>query len=180
MHFQRQIQTLVVAAFAVSGTALAADEPKLPPAPACTTPEHRQFDFWLGDWEVRDPAGKIVGRNRLASLHKGCVMAESWTGNGGFSGSSLNAYDAEKKRWHQTWADSGGGLLLLDGTWSGGRMVLAGDAPTEGKPGETASNRITWQPLPDGRVRQLWETSTDKGKTWTVAFDGYYTKVSSP
>jgi len=37
-------------------------------------------------------------------------------------------------------------------------------------------NRITWERLPDGRVRQLWETSKDSGATWSVAFDGYYTK----
>jgi hypothetical protein len=24
-------------------------------------------------------------------------------------------------------------------------------------------------------VRQVWESSTDGGKTWTVAFDGTYT-----
>ena len=36
--------------------------------------------------------------------------------------------------------------------------------------------RITWERLPDGRVRQLWESSKDGGTTWTVAFDGYYAK----
>ena len=36
-------------------------------------------------------------------------------------------------------------------------------------------NRITWTPLPAGQVRQLWETSSD-GKSWTVAFDGLYTR----
>lgn len=37
-------------------------------------------------------------------------------------------------------------------------------------------NRITWNPTAPGRVRQLWETSTDGGATWTVAFDGRYIK----
>jgi hypothetical protein len=30
--------------------------------------------------------------------------------------------------------------------------------------------------LPDGRVRQTFQQSTDAGKTWTVSFDGYYRK----
>ena len=34
------------------------------PAP-CSAPEHRQFDFWLGDWEVKGPAGKVAGRNMV-------------------------------------------------------------------------------------------------------------------
>ena len=37
-------------------------------------------------------------------------------------------------------------------------------------------NRITWSLMNGDRdyVRQLWETSTDDGKTWAVAFDGQY------
>jgi hypothetical protein len=167
---------LFVVAVAPAAPAIAADEPR-PAPPPCTTAEHRQFDFWLGDWEVRDPDGKVVGRNRLASLHKGCVMSESWTGSGGFTGSSLNAYDGDRGKWHQTWADSGGGLLLLEGGWGDGRMVLTGESTGAGKPAEVTVNRIAWQPLADGRVRQLWEASTDKGRTWTVVFDGYYTRM---
>ena len=32
-----------------------------PPPPACAAAEHRQFDFWIGDWEVRDPQGTEWG-----------------------------------------------------------------------------------------------------------------------
>jgi len=103
-------------------------------------------------------------------------MSESWTGAGGFSGSSLNVYNADRKKWHQTWADSGGGLLTLEGGLTDGKMVLTGEAVDAAKPGAVTLNRITWQPLPDGRVRQLWEASVDKGKTWKTAFDGLYTK----
>ena len=72
-----------------------------------------QFDFWLGDWDVRDPAGKLVGRNRITRVHGGCALEEQWSGNGGVTGSSLNAWDAERDRWHQTWVDNTGGLLQL-------------------------------------------------------------------
>jgi hypothetical protein len=158
----------------------AADEKPAPPAPAsppgCTAPEHRQFDFWLGDWIVQGPAGKILGENHITSLHKGCVLFENWTGTGGFTGSSLNVYEPARRKWHQTWVDVSGGLLLLDGEFSDGKMVLAGKS-APGANGVVAVQRITWTPLPDGRVRQHWETSTDDGKAWTTAFDGYYTKV---
>jgi len=163
-----------LALFPAAGTR--ADDSKPPTKPPCVAPEHRQFDFWLGEWEVRDPAGKVVGRNVLTSLHKGCVMLENWTGAGGFSGSSLNVFDADRKIWHQTWVDSGGGLLTLEGGLSDGKMVLTSEAVDADKPGQVTVNRITWQPLPDGRVRQLWEASTDKRKTWKTAFDGFYTK----
>jgi hypothetical protein len=134
----------------------------------------RQFDFWLGDWDVRDASGKLVGRNRITRAHGGCALEEQWSGNGGVTGSSLNAYDAERSRWHQTWVDNTGGLLLLEGGLRDGRMVMTGQAAaTAGS--APASQRISWQPLPDGRVRQLWESSAD-GSAWSVVFDGYYTR----
>ena len=146
-----------------------AQDAKTPP-PTCVAPEHRQFDFWLGDWEVRNPAGKVVGRNTITSLHKGCVLFENWTGAGGVTGSSFNLYDASRKQWHQTWVDSSGSLLELDGVAGDGGMVLTSAAT------DNPRNRITWRVLPDARVRQLWETSSDGGATWTTSFDGYYGK----
>ena len=40
--------------------------------------------------------------------------------------------------------------------------------------GKPLRQRITWSKLDGGRVRQLWESSTDDGRTWSVAFDGTY------
>ena len=152
----------------------AADEAASKPGTACDSPPRRQFDFWLGEWEVRNPAGKLVGRNRITRVHGGCALEEQWSGNGGVSGQSLNVYDVERDRWHQTWVDNTGGFLLLDGGYKDGRMVMTGQAaPTPGAAPQM--QRIAWQPLPDGRVRQLWESSPD-GSTWTIVFDGYYTR----
>jgi len=105
----------------------------------------------------------------------GCALAEHWTSaQGGFAGSSLNGWDASRQRWHQTWVDNSGTLLSLDGGLVDGRMVLTG--PGLGPKGEAVTNRISWEKLPDGRVRQTWTVSSDGGATWTTAFDGTYTK----
>lgn len=130
-------------------------------------PEQRQFDFWLGKWEVTDQEGKAVfGHNHVVPLLGGAVLQENWTGSKGGHGTSLNAYLPAKGVWRQTWVDDKGDVLDLEGRFQEGRMVLEGQA--KGK-----HQRITWSPLPDGRVRQLWEDSAD-GKTWAVQFDGYY------
>jgi hypothetical protein len=42
---------------------------------------------------------------------------------------------------------------------------------------ELQIDKITWTPNSDGSVRQLWESSTDHGKTWNIAFDGLYKKA---
>jgi hypothetical protein len=132
----------------------------------------RDFDFWIGEWDVFGPQGRRVGTNSIAPLFGGSAISERWRGNGGVEGRSLNAYDAHTGRWHQTWVDSTGGLLLLDGGLVDGSMVLRGTAPPDGG-GAPERQRITWTPEPDG-VRQHWESSADDGATWATAFDGHY------
>jgi hypothetical protein len=155
------IALLVVPAFAQDAK---------PAAAPCATPEYREFDFWIGDWDVRGPAGKLVGSNTIKPIHNGCVLFESWAGAGGVTGSSFNIYDASRKHWHQTWVDSSGSLLELDGGVVDGGMVLVSAASAGSR------NRITWSVLPDGRVRQLWQTTSDGGATWKTSFDGFYEK----
>lgn len=141
--------------------------------PTCTDEEHRQFDFWIGTWDVFDPEGRQVGVNRISLELNGCALHESWESLGGpHRGHSYNIYDRGTGRWHQTWVDNSGLLLQLDGGLVDGRMVLAG--ATVGADGDETLNRITWSPRDDGTVRQLWETSQDGGETWSTAFDGRY------
>jgi hypothetical protein len=135
----------------------------------CIADAFRQFDFWVGNWQVFDPSGKRVGSNRIERAHGGCALIESWQGNGGLSGTSLNIHDRSDGQWHQTWVDSSGTRLSLSGGMEGQRMVMKSAASNTGH-----VNRISWEPLVGGKVRQLWETSADGGKTWVTAFDGLY------
>jgi hypothetical protein len=150
---------------------LAQTAPAAPP-PGCPAEVRRQFDFWVGNWNVT-VNGQHAGDNRIDRILEGCALLENWTGTGGMSGKSLNFYDPVRERWHQTWVDDRGGSLDLDGTFSDGHMVLSGSK--QDKTGKTTISRITWTALPSGQVRQLWETSSD-GKSWTVAFDGLYSR----
>ena len=148
------------------------------PAPApCSAPERRQFDFWLGAWDVTGPKGKVVGHSRIESILGGCTIAEHWsstTGDGANDGKSYNLYNADLKRWEQFWVDASGSRLMLSGGLVDGKMVLEGRQDLPAKDGVHRRERITWTPNADGSVRQLWESSTDEGKSWTVAFDGLY------
>jgi hypothetical protein len=141
---------------------------------ACNAAAYRAFDFWLGDWNVSAPDGHLVGHNRVVKDYNGCVLQENWTGVKGGTGSSFNIYDAPRKVWHQTWVDSMGSLLTLEGGVKDGRMVLSGEQLQPD--GKKSLNRITWTPQKDGSVRQLWESSSDGGKTWKTVFDGIYRK----
>jgi hypothetical protein len=166
---------LVTAATTLLAASARAQTPVPTPRPRpCQEPERRQFDFWVGQWEVRNPAGQVAGHNRIEAILGGCALQESWTGaQGGFSGYSYNSWNPMTKGWHQTWVDVSGTLLLLDGGLVDGKMVMRGESAG---PSGKAVNEITWEPLPGGKVRQVWRVSNDAGKTWTVAFDGTYTK----
>jgi len=106
-------------------------------------------------------------------------LQENWQGSGagGISGSSFNIYDRDTRRWHQSWVDANGTLLLLDGGLVDGSMVMSGSRPT--RDGGSALHRITWTPNDDGSVRQLWESSLDGGDSWSVLFDGLYLKSAT-
>ena len=145
------------------------------PAKACANrPESRQFDFWVGEWEVRNPKGQLAGTNSVQLILGDCVIAENWTGARGNSGKSFNFYDAGTGKWHQLWVDDRGGVLRLAGEYRDGAMRFEGETPKGD--GKKTLERLTFTALPDGRVRQFWEQSVDDGKTWSVAFDGTYTK----
>ncbi len=166
----------------VGGPGLVAEPPA--PAPAqtsapvqtqapkpCDSEQHRQFDFWVGDWEVSQPDGKVVGSNRIEKILDGCVIKENWVG-GSMRGESYNISTASG--WHQTWVDTTGRLLTLDGELQNGKMVLAGQ--TQGQDGKPIQHEIAWTPMEDGRVKQHWRTSRDAGKTWSDAFVGLYAR----
>lgn len=142
-------------------------------AAACDTAPFREFDFWLGEWQVHTPDGRLAGTNRIERQYDGCVIHEHYTTARGYRGESLNIYDEPRKVWHQTWVDNAGTLLSLEGQLVDGKMVLQGQST--GSDGVITRHRITWTPSADGSVRQLWE-STDAQGAWSVAFDGRYTK----
>jgi hypothetical protein len=167
------LNLLGLGALLAAGGTLAQEAAK--PA-ACQGVEARQFDFWIGRWEVFAPDGRKAGDNVIESIDGGCALIERWTGRGGFTGTSLNSWDAGAKLWRQHWVDNQGGLLRLAGRFEAGSMVLGASEPHPDKPGATRRQRIRWTPLPDGAVRQLWEQSDDDGATWTVAFDGRYVR----
>jgi hypothetical protein len=145
------------------------------PHKPCNSPEFRQFDFWLGEWDVTAPATPGPGsRSRITRINGGCTILEQYTTPVAYEGTSLNFYDAQRKLWHQTWIDNQGGALYLEGALKGESMVLSTTTRTENV------QRIIWTPLPDGRVRQHWEATTDAGRTWSTVFDGYYTKRAAP
>ncbi|MEI6737639.1 MAG: hypothetical protein WCL29_04080 [Pseudomonadota bacterium] len=160
-----------------TGTTGAVQAPALPRTQRmpCSSAPHRQFDFWIGDWDVFSPDGKPAGTNVIKPILGLCVLHESWKAPSGYEGESFNTYDASRKLWHQTWVDIGGTLLVMEGRYENDVMTLS-DKDSPGKKDPSSINEIQWTKLVDGEVRQLWRASADGGKTWKIVFDGKYVR----
>lgn len=147
-----------------------------PPAPpACQEPERRQFDFWVGRWDVY-PTGKdtLVAHSLIEDLYGGCAIRENWMPLKAQGGGSLSSYVPAEGAWRQTWVDSSGARVDFKGGWQGETMVLEGLWPGVLGPGKDALVRMTYSRGEDGSVRQLGEASTDGGKSWQPSFDFTY------
>jgi tetratricopeptide (TPR) repeat protein len=134
---------------------------------------YRGLDFWIGDWVVRNAAGFEMGRSHIEPALDGCAIEETWTGTFGGNGKSLTSYDVATKRWLQHYISSTGTFNDYSGEAQGSSIVMIAPGTAAAKPIQI---RMSFTPLADGRVRQLMETSSDGGATWTAGFDGYYAK----
>lgn len=153
----------------------AASTPPTPPPPACTAPEFRQFDFWVGRWDVY-PTGtdQLVAHSLIENLYAGCAIRENWMplpGQGG-DGGSLNSYRPAEHRWRQTWTDAGNSLVDFYGGIEDGKMVLTGTRP--GPNGAEFLVRMEFSRNADGSVRQVGTRSADHGQSWQPRYDFTY------
>jgi hypothetical protein len=123
---------------------------------------------------VTNPAGKRVGTNVITKSDAGFLLTEKWTSSTNNTGSSVNFFDPADGKWHQIWVDDAGNVTRYAGAWSNGAMRFIGQSCTA--EGKKAPRRMTFTPRKDGTVRQLIEKSGDGGQTWTVDFDGIYTR----
>ena len=156
-----------------------AAEPETPTASPCEQDARfREFDFWVGDWSVRDGEGTLQGENTITREERGCVLVERWQGAQGSTGMSINYLDKITDEWVQIWHAAGGYQITIRGGLTGEGMLLRGTIHYIGS-GQTAPFRGLWTPLPDGRVRQFFEQSNDDSKTWEPWFEGFYSRKSA-
>jgi hypothetical protein len=165
---------VVLISTAVAQSPAPAGAAKPSPAPACQAAEFRQFDFWLGKWNVTGPKGNQVGTSEISRQAEGCAVREQWTSASGQGGMSVNYYDESDRQWHQDWVGGDGTILHLHGGMRDGAMVLTNESKT-GRAGARV-DRISYTPLPGGKVKQEWSFSTDHGQTWQTSFIGIYAK----
>jgi hypothetical protein len=167
-------RALALSLFASSLVACRPESPPFAATPTCVDVEHRTLDFWLGEWDVKNPKGEALGRNSITKTLGGCAIEEHWTDAKGAEGKSVFFYDRAKRRWKQVW-------ITDDGQWKekaevpgavAGAVRFQGEVPRS--TGGVALDRTTLTKASE-TVTQVIERSTDEGRTWT-SWTGVYEK----
>jgi hypothetical protein len=148
----------------------------------CTAPEQKQFDFWVGEWDLTWPAQKAGeldhGTNSIKRILDGCVVQESFSGQDAMHlrGTSVSIFDATAGKWKQTWVDNEGGYLDFVGEFKDGQLILQREAIH--MDGTKILQRMVWKNITAKELDWSWEASHDGGKTWQVQWPIHYKRRS--
>ena len=129
----------------------------------------KQFDFWLGDWNLTwGENGR--GRNVISKILDGKVIQEQFTSlpdddSTPLIGLSLSVFNGQTDQWQQTWVDNQGSYLDFKGGMVGDKMILSRMTVIEGKP---VQQRMVWDNIQTDALDWSWERSDDGGQTWNV------------
>ena len=160
--------------FALIGTETYGQNKKKIP---CATEAYKQFDFWVGNWNVYDTKNNLIGHNKVLKMDNACAIQENWSSKTSSSkGTSYNYYNASDKSWNQVWVDNVGGSLVLKGFYRNNKMVLKSKLLSS-KKGDYY-NQITWFKNSDGSVTQLWELLDVENTSFNEIFRGTYKKIT--
>ena len=166
----------------VFGSVLFAQQPTPQPPQPCDRPEQKQFDFWVGDWDLTSPGAKsgevVHNSNTIKRILGGCIVQENFVGNAApeqapqLLGMSVSVFDLASGKWKQTWVDNQGSYLDFTGEFKDKQMVLSREAT---RPDGTAvMQRMVWKNITANEFDWSWERSKDKGQTWEVMWPIHY------
>jgi tetratricopeptide (TPR) repeat protein len=139
----------------------------------------RQFDFWVGEWNVYiNGTNVLAGHSRIEISSGGCMILENWTSvQNTYSGKSMNFYIPATGKWEQVWIGSEGSprrpSRFENGEYKDGAMRFEFSG-TDQRGHYTG--RFIFYNLGKDKVRQLNEQSYDGGKTWQTNYDLLYVR----
>lgn len=153
-------------------------------AETCGTPESHAFDFWIGDWNIRQKILRQDGtwlrfeaKTSVSPALDGCAIVEHWEGTVQFfwegmrtpepmRGLSVRAYDPDTGRWHIHWMDTRTphfGAPYVGG-FSEGRGEFFREWMT---PEGERLGRITFSDITPESVDWELAISSDGGQSWS-------------
>lgn len=170
---------LLTVLVALPGTGLEAQED----GGACGDPSFREFDFWIGEWDVlnrqRRPDGTAWGvtgqaTDRVYPVVDGCGIVEHWRGDAGQGfvvGYSLRAWNPDSGRWDLVllWPPPEQPVFFtLEGGFRHGRGEFF--ASRTDADGNEVLTRFTFADVSPVSLRWNNGTSRDGGNSWATTW----------
>lgn len=146
---------------------------------ACTSIEARQFDFYIGDWDIEqrirradDGWIELPASTSVTRAASGCALVERWQGEVQFfwtgmempaplHGLSVRAWDPSTDKWNIHWLDSQNPVFgePFSGRFTDGTGVFYHES-------DTRLARITFTNVTDTSLDWELAISTDGGERW--------------
>ena len=149
----------------------------------CDAEANRQFDFWIGEWSIKQKILKANGKwfeadaeTKVMPAIDGCALVENWSGEVLFfwegmktpekiKGFSIRSFNPKTQKWVINWMDTRNPQFnSFEGNFADGKgEFFRTIKPAEGK--ETIA-RITFSDV--AKTSVLWELaiSSDDKKNW--------------
>ena len=147
-------------------------------APSAPHGNSRQFDFWLGEWDLTWPNGG-QGENIVTLELDSSVVQEAFNGQPAIQliGRSVSVFVPRENLWKQTWVDNQGGYLDFTGGLVEERMILSRAAVNQ--EGGQIIQRMVWYNITSDSLNWNWERSNDSGKSWEILWQIHYKRKSA-
>ncbi|HLY70931.1 MAG TPA: tetratricopeptide repeat protein [Puia sp.] len=145
--------------------------------PCMADPHAREFDFWIGEWNVYQTGTKnYQGHSLVQMIAGGCAILENWDSQNS-TGKSINFIDPVTNTWKQSWAGSyaSGIQEFVHGRYLDSAMRFDFET-TDSRGNKTIGRFIFYNQGPD-QIRQFNESSADGGRTWTTNYDFTYQRI---
>jgi hypothetical protein len=153
------------------------------PSVACASPEARQFDFWIGEWNINQKILQADGRwlklgatTKVSPALDGCALIEHWEGQVLFfwegmkevqqlRGLSVRSFDPKTGKWSIYWMDTRNPRF---GVFEGGFIDGKGEFVRTGttSDGRPLLSRITFSGISTNAVEWDLAVSSNMGKAW--------------
>ncbi len=145
--------------------------------PCMADAHHREFDFWIGEWDVFQTVSKqnTGAKSLIQMISGGCAILENWESPAS-NGKSINFIDPVTNKWKQSWVGNyaNGTEEFVDGEYKDGALRYTYETISGGGKGNKIIGRLIFYNQGPNQVRQFNESSADGGKTWTTNYDFTY------
>ena len=148
--------------------------------PDSRAPESKQFDFWLGEWDLTWPGehqGEIRhGSNKVRRALNGYVLHEQFDGGTAIPlrGISLSTYNQQRQQWEQAWVDNEATYRNFAGGMRNREMVLEREG--ESSDGSPMRQRMVYKNISADSFDWSWEQSKNNGETWMTIWPIHYSR----